>query len=116
MLCSPRVDPCLTPAKRERLGNVTRRVISCHVGRLQVFSFLILLALPMTKADGQSREEAVRAAREGRTDEAIRDLQSIVASNSRNTAAALDLATILTWAKRPRDASVPRQQRWGSLC
>ena len=45
-----------------------------------MFSFLILLALPMTKADGQSREEAVRAAREGRTDEAIRDLQSIVHS------------------------------------
>src|SRR5437868_1584756 len=105
MLCSPRVDPCLTPAKREHLGNAARSVISCRVGRLQVFSFLILLALPMTKADGQSREEAVRAAREGRTDEAIRDLQSIVASNSRNTAAALDLATILTWAKRPRDAT-----------
>ena len=105
MLCSPRVDFHLLLAKRQRSGSATCIVHSSHIGRLRVFGLLIVLALPTAKLHGQSREEAVRAAREGRTDEAIRELQNIVASNSTDTAAALDLATILTWAKRPRDAT-----------
>jgi biofilm PGA synthesis protein PgaA len=63
------------------------------------------MVLAMGMAHGQSREEAVRAARDGRTDEAIRELQNIVANDSRDAGAALDLATILTWANRPRDAT-----------
>jgi biofilm PGA synthesis protein PgaA len=65
----------------------------------------MVLVLLMGKADGQSRAEAVRAAREGRTEDAIRALQSIVANDSKDTGAALDLSVILTWAKRPRDAT-----------
>src|SRR5690348_4309524 len=98
MLCSPRVDSYLLLVRRQRSGS---GVNSSHIGCLRVFGLVLVLAFPTTKADGQSREEAVRAAREGRTDEAIRELQNIVASNSTDTAAALDLATILTWAKRP---------------
>ena len=105
MLCQPRPHSSSLPAKREHLDTSIGSALKGCVDTLQALSLLMVLVLGMEMAYGQSREEAVRAAREGRTDEAIRDLQNILASNSRDAGAALDLATVLTWAKRPRDAT-----------
>ena len=92
----------LLQAKRVPIDKA--RAIRLCIGR-DALSLLTILFLALGNARGQSREDAVRAAREGHTEEAIRVLESMIAKDSRDTAAALDLATILTWAKRPRDAT-----------
>jgi biofilm PGA synthesis protein PgaA len=53
----------------------------------------------------QTREQAVAAAREGRLDEGISALRSLIAAGDTSPGTAYDLAVVLTWAKRPRDAT-----------
>ncbi len=53
----------------------------------------------------QTREQAVAAAREGRVDEGISALRSLIAAGDTSPGTAYDLAVVLTWAKRPRDAT-----------
>lgn len=55
-------------------------------------------AAPMT------REEAVELARSGRTGEAITALRDLLAASPNDVAVAYDLAVILTWKKRNREA------------
>lgn len=69
---------------------------------LEITSFLIIFPFA---SYGQSREDAVRKAREGQTGEAIVELQRILANHPEDKDAAMDLAVILTWAKRPREAT-----------
>jgi biofilm PGA synthesis protein PgaA len=64
----------------------------------------ILISISIASC-AQSRDEAVRKAREGRTEEAIVELRQIVTSNPEDKEAAMDLAVVLTWAHRPREAT-----------
>jgi len=63
---------------------------------------ILLLAVPVAS---QTREQAVVAAREGRLDEGIAALRSLIASGDTSPQTAFDLAVILVWAKRPREAT-----------
>ena len=65
-------------------------------------ALFLLLALP---AASQTREEAVAAARQGRLDEGIAALQSLLAAGDKSPETAFDLAVILIWAKRPKEAT-----------
>jgi len=65
----------------------------------------LLLVLIAIASYGQNREEAVRKAREGQTEQAIIELRQILADHPDDKEAALDLAVVLTWAKRPREAT-----------
>ena len=62
------------------------------------------LCLAVT-ALSQTREQAVGAAREGRIDEGLAALRSLVAAGDNSAATAYDLAVVLTWAKRPQEAT-----------
>jgi poly-beta-1,6 N-acetyl-D-glucosamine export porin PgaA len=53
----------------------------------------------------QTREEAVEAARNGHLEESISTLRSVIAAGDSSPDTAYDLALILTWAKRPREAT-----------
>jgi biofilm PGA synthesis protein PgaA len=64
----------------------------------------ILISISIA-SHAQSRDEAVRKAREGKTEEAIVELRQIIASNPDDKEAAMDLAVVLTWAQRPREAT-----------
>ena len=64
----------------------------------------ILISISIASC-AQSRDEAVRKAREGKTEEAIVELRQIIASNPDDKEAAMDLAVVLTWAHRPREAT-----------
>ena len=59
----------------------------------------------VTPGLGQSREDAVAQAREGHTREAIAALRKLLTENPGDSLVAFDLAVILTWAKRPREAT-----------
>src|SRR5271169_3740808 len=65
----------------------------------------LLLVLIAIASYGQNREGAVRKAREGQTEQAIIELRQILADHPDDKEAALDLAVVLTWAKRPREAT-----------
>lgn len=82
-----------------------RNAIPSRLLHLQALTLLVFAFATTTSTHAQTREEAVRAAREGNIDEAIRALENITAHNREDSEAALDLAVILTWAKRPRDAT-----------
>jgi Flp pilus assembly protein TadD len=66
-----------------------------------------LISLPMSSPllGAETREEAVAAAREGRSKEAIGILRKLLAEGSEDPLVAHDLAVILTWANRPREAA-----------
>ena len=64
-----------------------------------VFCFLAVAAM------AQTREQAVAAARDGRVEEGIAMLRSLMAAGDSSPQTAYDLAVILTWAKRPREAT-----------
>ena len=69
-----------------------------------LLSGLVVLSLaPAVMA--QTREQAVAAAREGRLDEGISALRSLIAAGDTSPGTAYDLAVVLAWAKRPRDAT-----------
>jgi biofilm PGA synthesis protein PgaA len=53
----------------------------------------------------QTREEAVLQAREGHIEDAIAALRRLLEENSQDAMTAFDLAVILTWAQRPREAT-----------
>lgn len=97
--------PACFPLKGELSRDGKCTGVLSIIRSLQTLTLLMIVVLPMTRAPGQSREDAVRAARDGHTDDAIRTLQTIVANNRSDTGAALDLAVILSWAKRPREAT-----------
>jgi len=63
---------------------------------------LLLLALSL---GAQTREQAVAAAREGRLDEGIAALRTLMAAGDTSLETAFDLAVVLVWAKRPREAT-----------
>lgn len=65
----------------------------------------VLMLLLVGPAAAQTREQAVLAAREGRLDEGINALRSLIANGDASPATALDLAVVLIWAKRPREAT-----------
>ena len=65
-------------------------------------------------ASAQTREEAVRAAREGRTDEAIAALNKLIAADEDQPAASFDLAVVLTWVDRPGDATAAFEKAGGA--
>ena len=53
----------------------------------------------------QTREEAVQAARRGEFDAAISALRTLLTASPSDTATAFDLAVVLEWAGRPREAT-----------
>jgi biofilm PGA synthesis protein PgaA len=53
----------------------------------------------------QTREDAVQAARRGEYDAAVSALRSLLAASPSDTATAFDLAVVLEWAGRPREAT-----------
>jgi biofilm PGA synthesis protein PgaA len=62
---------------------------------------LVLAAISMA----QTREDAVASARAGRLEESISALRSLIEGGDSSLETAYDLAVILTWAKRPREAT-----------
>jgi biofilm PGA synthesis protein PgaA len=54
---------------------------------------------------GQTREEAVVMAHEGHTEEAIAALRKLLSASTPDPAVAFDLAVILTWVHRPKEAT-----------
>lgn len=67
-------------------------------------SGFILLSAAITVA-AQTREQAVAMARAGHLEEGISALRSLMAAGDTSKATAYDLAVILTWAKRPQEAT-----------
>ena len=65
-------------------------------------ALFLLLVVP---AATQTREQAVLAAREGRLEEGITALRSLMATGDASPETALDLAVVLSWAKRPQEAT-----------
>src|SRR4051812_26173484 len=65
--------------------------------------FAILISAAPARA--QTREEAVSQAREGHTEEAIAALRKLLEENPNDSPVAFDLAVVLTWARRPREAT-----------
>jgi Flp pilus assembly protein TadD len=63
-----------------------------------------LVALPMC-ANGQTREEAVTMARQGQRNEAIAALRRLLDQSPDDPLVAFDLAVILTWENRSREAT-----------
>ena len=63
-----------------------------------------LAAGPFAAAEAMTREEAVALAREGRTDTAIAALQELQTAAPGDRLVAFDLAVILTWVGRNREA------------
>lgn len=55
--------------------------------------------------EAQTREEAVTMARDGKTKEAVAALRKLLAKNPGDQLVAFDLAVILTWGNRPREAT-----------
>jgi Flp pilus assembly protein TadD len=66
--------------------------------------FLVLLVATPSQG-AETREEAVAAAREGRTGEAITALRKLLAEGTKDPLVGYDLALILTWVNRPREAT-----------
>ncbi len=68
---------------------------------------LLVAAVCSAPADAlaQTREEAVQAARRGEFDAAVSALRTLLAASPSDTAIALDLAVVLEWAGRPREAT-----------
>jgi biofilm PGA synthesis protein PgaA len=67
-------------------------------------SCLLLLSIALT-ALAQTREQAVAAARDGRLEEAISTLRSLIAAGDTSPGTAYDLSVILSRAKRPQEAT-----------
>jgi poly-beta-1,6 N-acetyl-D-glucosamine export porin PgaA len=66
---------------------------------------VLLVVSAISSIAAQTREEAVKAAREGRLDEGISTLRSLIANGDTSSETAYDLALVLTWAKRPKEAT-----------
>src|SRR5215471_10590533 len=66
-------------------------------------SYLLLASLATAMA--QTREQAVAAARDGRVEESISALRSLRAAGDNSPETAYDLAVVLTWAKRQKEAT-----------
>jgi biofilm PGA synthesis protein PgaA len=65
-------------------------------------------------ASPQTREEAVALARDGKTREAIAALRKLLAENPSDQLVAFDLAVILTWASRSREATDTFEEAGGA--
>lgn len=64
----------------------------------------MIVMCPAT-AKAQTREEAVTMARDGKTKEAVAALRKLLAENPNDERVAFDLAVILTWGNRSREAT-----------
>src|SRR5436190_15401748 len=63
------------------------------------------IVMPPAGAKAQTREEAVTMARDGNTDAAIAALRKLLAENPNDPLVAFDLAVIMTWGNRSREAT-----------
>jgi hypothetical protein len=70
-----------------------------------VGGWLPVLLMATASPAAETREEAVAAAREGRPEEGIAALRKLLAEGTDDPLAANDLAVILTWVNRPREAT-----------
>ena len=70
-----------------------------------VGGWLPVLLMATASPAAETREEAVAAAREGRPEEGIAALRKLLADGTDDPLAAYDLAVILTWVNRPREAT-----------
>jgi tetratricopeptide (TPR) repeat protein len=70
-----------------------------------VGGWLPVLLMATASPAAETREEAVAAAREGRPEEGIAALHKLLADGPDDPLAAYDLAVILTWVNRPREAT-----------
>jgi biofilm PGA synthesis protein PgaA len=64
-----------------------------------------LVVGPCVEADATTREEAVTLARDGKTDAAVAALQELLTAAPRDRLVAYDLAVVLTWVGRNREAT-----------
>src|SRR4051794_11689396 len=71
---------------------------------------VLLLVSSAGTALAQTREQAVAAARDGRVEEGISALRSLIAAGDSSPNTAYDLAVLLTWAKRPQEATAVFEQ------
>src|SRR3954454_21338947 len=71
---------------------------------------VLLLVCSAGTALAQTREQAVAVARDGRVEEGIAALRSLVAAGDTSPNTACDLAVLLTWAKRPQEATAVFEQ------
>ena len=67
--------------------------------------WLLVLLVATSLQGAETREEAVAAARAGRTEEGIAALRKLLAEGTQDPLVAYDLAVILTWVNRPREAT-----------
>ncbi len=67
--------------------------------------WLLVLLVATSLQGAETREEAVAAARAGRTEEGIAALRKLLAEGSQDPLVAYDLAVTLTWVNRPREAT-----------
>jgi cytochrome c-type biogenesis protein CcmH/NrfG len=70
-----------------------------------VGGWLPVLLMATASSAAETREEAVAAAREGRPEEGIAALRKLLADGTDDPLATYDLAVILTWVNRPREAT-----------
>jgi biofilm PGA synthesis protein PgaA len=78
----------------------------CRDALMRTVGVWLLVLLVATPSQGaETREEAVAAAREGRTEEAIAALRKLLAEGTQDPLVAYDLAVILTWVNRLREAT-----------
>ena len=70
-----------------------------------VGGWLPVLLMTTHSPGAETREDAVAAAREGRTEEGIAALRKLLADGTDDPLAAYDLAVILTWVNRSREAT-----------
>src|SRR3954454_569920 len=71
---------------------------------------VLLLVSSAGTASAQTREQAVAAARDGRVEEGISALRSLIAAGDSSPNTAYDLAVLLTWAKRPQESTAVFEQ------
>jgi tetratricopeptide (TPR) repeat protein len=76
-------------------------------------SCLVLSSLALTTL-AQTRDQAVAAAREGRVDEGISRLRSLIAGGDTSSETVYDLAVVLSWAKRAQEATDLFERTGGS--
>src|SRR3954463_12584649 len=76
-----------------------------QAGRLRSGLLIAAMCCVSTAAQAQTRDEAVQAARRGEFDTAVSTLRALLAASPSDTAVGFDLAVILEWAGRPREAT-----------
>ncbi|HEY7292806.1 MAG TPA: poly-beta-1,6 N-acetyl-D-glucosamine export porin PgaA [Vicinamibacterales bacterium] len=70
------------------------------------WSLIVVLVISSCESTlAQTREQAVAEARSGRVEEGISALRALIAAGDTSPGTAYDLAVLLTWAKRPQEAT-----------